>query len=242
MKPVFQLATFAILLAIGTIGKAADDKQPAAPDPVPELGYRVIPEFFHGQDGINAGEASAVALNSKGHIFLFQRVRPMLAEYDESGKFLRSVGDGLFTQPHGLRIDSDDNLWTTDVGSHIVLKLSPAGHVLLVLGQKDVAAEADWLFNKPTDVAFEKNGEVYVADGDGNSRVVKFDREGNFIKTCGKYGTGPGEFSLPHSVVADKQGNIYVADRENKRIEIQVSLHGDTSWRWVGMASFMSPT
>jgi streptogramin lyase len=83
-------------------------------------------------------------LNSKGHIFLFQRVKPMLSEYDENGIYIRSIADGEFAHPHGLRIDRDDNLWTTDDGSHLVLKLSPAGRVLLVLGRKDVAAESDW--------------------------------------------------------------------------------------------------
>jgi DNA-binding beta-propeller fold protein YncE len=188
--------------------------------PVAELGYRPSPEFFHDSEHLNAGEASGIAFNSKGHIFLFQRVRPMLAEYDTNGRFVRSVGDGLFTHPHGLRIDRDDNLWTTDDGSHLVLKLSPAGHVLLVLGRKDVAAESDWLFNQPTDVAFGKNGEIYVADGYGNSRVVKFDHDGNFIKAWGRYGTGPGEFNLPHTIVVDQSGRVYVGDRENKRIQI----------------------
>ena len=188
--------------------------------PVAELGYRVDPEFFRDSEHLNGGEASGVALNSSGHVFLFQRVRPMLAEYDAEGKFLRSIGDGLFTHPHGLRIDRDDNLWTTDDGSHLVLKLSPAGHVLLVLGRKDVAAESDWLFNQPTDVAFGKNGEIYVADGYGNSRVVKFDHDGNFIKAWGGYGTGPGEFNLPHTIVVDQSGRVYVGDRENKRIQI----------------------
>jgi len=83
-----------------------------------------------------------------------------------------------------------------------------------------VAAESDWLFNQPADVAFGKNGEIYVADGYGNSRVVKFDRDGKFIKAWGRYGTNPGEFNLPHSVVVDESGRVYVGDRENKRIQI----------------------
>lgn len=218
MNNLLRLTVIALLFVIGRA--EAQVGQATALQAVPELGYRVIPNFFHPHDAMNVGEASGVALNSKGHIFLFQRAKPMLAEYDESGTFLRSIGDGLFTHPHGLRVDSDDNLWTTDDGSHLVLKLSPAGHVLLVLGRKDLAAESDWLFNQPTDVAFGRNGEIYVSDGYGNSRVVKFDREGNFIKAWGKYGTGPGEFNLPHSIVVDSQGNIYVGDRENKRIEI----------------------
>ncbi len=187
---------------------------------VPELGYRVRPEFFSASEHLNIGEASGIALSSKGHVFLFQRAAPMLSEYSADGKFIRSIADGVFTHPHGLRIDRDDNIWTTDDGSHLVLKLSPSGHVLMVLGRKDVAAESDWLFNQPTDVAFGSNGEIYVADGYGNSRVVKFDRDGKFIKAWGRYGTGPGEFNLPHSVVVDRAGRVYVGDRENKRIQI----------------------
>lgn len=103
-----------------TIRAAAQDSASAEFHPVPELGYRVIADFFHG-NGVRTGEASAVALNSKGHICLFQRANPMLAEYDQAGTFVRSIGDGLFTHPHGLRIDSEDNLWVTDDGSHLVL-------------------------------------------------------------------------------------------------------------------------
>src|SRR3984885_5904338 len=147
-----------------------------APSPfqaVPELPYRVLTNFFKFPKAMIAGEASAVAVNAKGHIFLFQRTKPMLAEYDEKGNFVQSIGEGLFSHPHGLRIDADGNLWTTDDGSHLVLKLGPSGNVLLVLGRINTAAEANWLFNRPADVAFAKNGDIYVADGYGNSRVVK---------------------------------------------------------------------
>jgi DNA-binding beta-propeller fold protein YncE len=186
---------------------------------VPELPYRAVPNFFKFPKGMIAGEASAVAVNSEGHIFLFQRTKPMLAEYDAKGNFIQSIGDGLFAHPHGLRIDADDNLWTTDDGSHLVLKLDPSGKVLLVLGRINTGAEASWLFNKPADVAFARNGDIYVADGYGNSRVVKFDRDGNYIKAWGKYGTGIGEFNLPHTVAVDNQGRVYVGDRENQRID-----------------------
>ncbi len=230
MKNVLRLLSAALLLLSG----AMEAQEPAGLQPVPELGYQVASDFFHMPDGMTVGEASGVALNSKGHIFLFQRVKPMLTEYDEHGTFLRSIGDGLFTHPHGLRIDDADNIWTTDDGSHLVLKLSPAGRVLLVLGRKDNAAEADWLFNQPTDMAFAKNGDIYVSDGYGNSRVVKFDRDGNFLKSWGKYGTGPGEFNLPHSVAVDRAGNVYVGDRENKRIQI-FDAEGNFLKQWTGI-------
>jgi DNA-binding beta-propeller fold protein YncE len=173
--------------------------------PVAALGYRAVPQFFSGGLDQRRGEASGVALNSKGHIYLFQRVEPMLTEYDSNGRFVRSLGDGLFQHPHGLRIDADDNIWTTDDESHLVLKLSKEGEVLLVLGRRGMSAEAEWLFNQPTDIAFGRDGEIYVADGYGNSRVVKFDREGKFIKAWGRYGSGNGEFNLPHSIVVDSE-------------------------------------
>jgi DNA-binding beta-propeller fold protein YncE len=231
MNNPLRLAILSLLLiAAKTLG--AQD----APgfQPVPELGYKLTPGFFNTPESVRPGEASGVALNSKGHIFLFQRAKPMLTEYDEHGAYLRSLAEGAFTHPHGLRIDPDDNIWTTDDGSHLVLKLSPAGQVLLVLGRKDVAAESDWLFNQPTDVAFAKNGDVYVSDGYGNSRVVKFDREGKFLKAWGKYGTAPGEFNLPHSVAVDAAGNVYVGDRENKRIQI-FDADGNFLKQWTGI-------
>jgi DNA-binding beta-propeller fold protein YncE len=201
---------------------------------VPELPYRVVTNFFKFPKGMVSGEASGVAVNSKGHIFLFQRTKPMLAEYDERGNFVQSIGEGLFSHPHGLRIDADDNLWTTDDGSHLVLKLDASGNVLLVLGRINTAAEANWLFNRPADVAFAQNGDIYVADGYGNSRVVKFDRDGNFIKAWGKYGAGAGEFNLPHSVAVDKAGRVYVADRENQRIQI-FDAEGNFIQQWTGI-------
>jgi DNA-binding beta-propeller fold protein YncE len=242
MKNLLRLAVLAVVWASGK--SEAQDANTASFPAVPELAYRVVPDFFHGPKGMTAGETSGVALNSKGHIFLFQRVAPMLAEYDEHGNYVRSIGEGLFVHPHGLRIDDEDNLWTTDDGGHLVLKLSSEGRVLLVLGRKGVAAEADWLFNQPTDVAFGKNGEIYVSDGYGNSRVVKFDREGKFLKAWGKFGTGPGEFNLPHSIAIDRQGNVYVGDRENKRIQI-FDAEGNFLKEWTGIGYpyglFISP-
>ena len=202
---------------------------------VPELGYNLVPDFFQFPAGTKQGESTAVATNAGGHIFLFRRAVPMLCEFDAEGKFIRSLGDGLFTHPHGLRIDPDGNLWTTDDGSHVVLKLSPSGEVLMVLGRLNNAAEADWLFNRPADVAFDKLGSIYVADGYGNSRVVKFDRDGKFIKSWGKYGTGPGEFNLPHSIVIDDGGKVYVGDRENMRIQIfDTDGRYITEWKDIG--------
>jgi len=221
--------------AVAALGATASVAQVLPPQQrVPELGYRVAPEFFQFPPEWVPGEASGVAVNSRGHIFLFQGSKPMLSEFDERGAYLRSLGDGLFDHPHGLRIDAADNLWTTDDANNTVLKLSPEGRVLLVLGRRNNGGEANWLFNKPTDVAIAKGGDIYVTDGYGNSRVVKFDRHGNFIKTWGSYGSGPGEFILPHTLVVGKDGRVYVGDRENARIQI-FDADGRYLTQWTGI-------
>ncbi len=234
MRKPFEIAILCIALLPFQAGAQATAAKTAAFQAVPELPYRVMSDFFKYPKGMVPGESSAVAINSKGHIYLFRRAKPMLTEYDAQGNFIQSIDDGLFTQPHGLRIDADDNLWVTDTGSHLVLKLDPSGNVLLVLGRINLAGEGTWVFNRPADVAFAKNGDIYVADGYGNSRVVKFDRDGNYIKAWGKYGTAPGEFNLPHSIAVDNQGRVYVGDRENKRIQI-FDADGTFIKQWTGI-------
>jgi DNA-binding beta-propeller fold protein YncE len=149
-------------------------------------------------------------------------------EFDAGGRYIRGFGEGLFDRPHGLRIDAEDNIWATDGGSHIVIKFSPQGRVLMVLGVSGAAGE--WhpykhlrLFAEPNDVAIGPAGEIYVVQGHGGKgeqHVLKFDRDGNFIKLWGKRGAGPGEFDVPHSVALDAQGLVYVADRGNQRIQV----------------------
>lgn len=234
MKNLLRIVFVCTVLLAFRAGGQQSEAKAAGFQAVPELPYQVVPGFLKFPKGMVAGEASAVAVNSKGHIYLFQRSKPMLAEYDANGNFIQSIGDGLFTHPHGLRIDADDNLWTTDDGSHVVLKLDPAGNVLLVLGRINTAAEASYLFNRPTDVAFAKNGDFYISDGYGNSRIVKFDRDGKYIKAWGKYGTGPGEFNLPHTIAVDNQGLVYVGDRENQRIQI-FDADGNFIKEWTGI-------
>ena len=193
---------------------------------LPDLGYKPVPNFLVLLSGANFGEVAGIALNSKGHIFIFNRGSKPLMEFDGNGKFIRTLGDGLFKSAHGLRIDSKNNIWITDIGSHVVLKLSPEGRVLMVLGKIDWAGEFSEpryglpLFNAPTDVAFDSSGNIFVSDGYGNSRVMKFDKNGNFIKFWGKKGAAQGEFNLPHTIAIDAKDLVYVGDRENKRIEI----------------------
>lgn len=194
---------------------------------VPDLGYKPVPDIFQLPEGINFGPCSSVALNSKGNIFVFNRSRHALLEFSGEGKYIRLLAEGIFTNPHGLRIDAEDNIWTTDNVLHIVVKMDPNGRVLMVLGIKD--RNKEWhdyghlrCFDEPNDIAFGPKGEIYVTQGHGKgeSRVLKFDAEGNFLKTWGGEGAGPGQFNVPHSIVIDDAGLLYIADRSNQRIQV----------------------
>ena len=201
----------------------------------PVLSYHPVTGFFHLPMGMNFGEVSGVALDHQGHIFVFNRGAHPIIEFTQAGEYVKTLAEGLVTSAHGLRIDDQDNLWITDVAAHTVLKLDKEGHVIMVLGRKDKPGETDALFNQPTDVAFGPAGEIFVTDGYGNSRVVKFDKDGKFIKAWGSKGNAPGEFNLPHTIVIDKQNLVYVGDRENQRIQI-FDLDGKfiNEWKHVG--------
>jgi DNA-binding beta-propeller fold protein YncE len=197
------------------------------PENAPDLGYKPVPDVFKLPKGLNFGPCSGVAVNSKGHLFVFNRSAHALMAFTGKGRYLRTLAQGVFTQPHGLRVDAEDNIWATDTGSHIVVKMDPLGRILMVLGIKGRAEE--WhqaghlrCFNEPNDVAFGPEGEIYVSQGHGKgeSRVLKFDAEGNFLKTWGGEGVGPGQFKQPHSIVADARGALYIADRSNQRIQV----------------------
>jgi DNA-binding beta-propeller fold protein YncE len=173
-------------------------------------------------DGWKFGRVSAVATDSAGHVYVFQRgpkADPIVV-FDAKGKYLRSWGKGVFGNPHGLRIDKYDHVWVTDNGDHQVMEFTNEGQLLRTWGVKGKAGTDPQTFNRPTDIAFSPSGEVYISDGYGNSRVVKFSREGKYLLDWGKRGTGPGEFNTPHSVAVDSHGTVYVSDRENNRIQI----------------------
>jgi DNA-binding beta-propeller fold protein YncE len=213
---------------------------------VPEIPFESVPNLLHLPPHLYLGEAAGVAVNSKGHIYVFSRSgHTQLLEFGPDGMFLRLIGDDLygFSAAHSVRVDKDDNVWTVDEGSNEVVEFNPEGEVVMVLGRKAPATTStqpgapamsvlshappslrayfqNETFYRPTDVAFGLKGEIYVSDGYGNSRVVKYDRDGNFVKTWGKKGSGPGEFDTLHSVATDAKGNVYVADVSNNRIQI----------------------
>ena len=175
----------------------------------------------------------------------------VLLKLSPSGKFLAAFGGGLFVQPHGLYIDRDGNIWATDVNAkdgigHQVFKFSPDGKVVMRLGKAGVAGEGADTFNQPSAVVVAPNGDIFVADGhigdNSNHRIVKFTKDGKFIKTWGKHGKGPGEFDGPHAVAIDSRGRVFVAiartaaSRSSIRTE-NSSSSGNSSAARVGFSS-----
>ena len=168
---------------------------------------------------------TGVAVNSKNHLFVCNTGPMKLMEFDEHGEFVRELIPGILVGPHGTRVDAEDNIWVSDLMLHVVLKINPTGQIVLVLGQKENSGLFDEdremsLFFKPADVAFGRNGDIYVADGYGNSRIVKFNKHGDFIKAWGEKGTEPGQFDNPHNIIVDEDEKVYVADRNNKRVQV----------------------
>ncbi|NND32334.1 MAG: hypothetical protein HKN76_07045 [Saprospiraceae bacterium] len=195
-----------------------------AQHPLVDFELEVVPGFFQTPTDGNIIQPTGVALDSRGHIFIFNKGNRQLMEFDPQGNYIRSFGDGLFIDPHGLRIDAQDNIWTTDLETHTVLKLSPQGRVLLVIGQNKTSGLFDEvrksvLFFKPADVGFRSNGDIYVADGYGNHRVVQLDKQGDFIRAWGEQGPEEGNFDNPHNIIVDRN-RVYVADRNNKRVQV----------------------
>jgi DNA-binding beta-propeller fold protein YncE len=185
-------------------------------------------------DGFNLGEAAGIALNSKGHLFVFNRGgHTALYEFDGDGRFIREIGKDLygFTFAHVVKIDKNDNIWCVDEGSNMVIEFNPEGHVIMLIGRKPEPVEGPPaaggppparvnLFNRPTDIAWDAAGNGYISDGYGNSRVAKIDADGNWLKAWGKRGAEPGDFHTPHTIATDAKGNVYVGDRENNRIQV----------------------
>lgn len=187
--------------------------------------YREVDHWAQLPAGTDFGQVISVNVDGHGNIWAFQRTNPPILEFDPSGKLLKSFGDDMFTQAHGMDIDRDGNIWVTDAGNRNgkgeqVFKFSPDGKVLMTLGKAGVPGEGPDTFNGPADVAIAPNGDIFVADGHNGTRVVKFSKDGTFIKAWGQKGSGPGEFKVVHSLAFDSKGRLFVADRGNQRIQI----------------------
>ena len=201
------------------------------------IDFKPADQFYKLPDTITLGACSGVALDSKQNIYLFHRGKQPIICIDRNGKFLRSWGDDTIDTAHGLRIDRDDNVWVTDIGNHQVFKFSPKGILLLTLGKAGTAGDGVDEFNKPTDVALGPKGEIFVSDGYGNSRVMKFTPNGGFLAQWGEPGDGPSQFDLPHTIVVDGKNRVVVGDRENDRVQV-FDQRGKLLEIWKGFAPF----
>jgi len=201
-----------------------------------QLQYEPVAEFPQLPPEYPLGHCSAVAVNRKDEVYLYHRGKHPIICVTAEGKLLRSWGDNLIGKAHGIRLDHQDNVWVTDIGRHRVFKFDPFGKLLLALGTGKSGAGDDQ-FNQPTDLAFGVNGDVFISDGYGNSRVQKFAADGHFLKSWGTRGRKTGEFNLPHSLLFDVKGRLLVGDRENDRVQI-FDTEGQFLEAWPGFAPY----
>ena len=195
------------------------------------------------------GEASGVAVNSKRHVFVFSRgnttgpaygaTAAQMLEFGPDGKFVREIGKNLYAWSfaHAVRVDKDDNLWAIDKGSDMIIKFNPEGRVMMVFGRKKEASDegaepwkhpkpprpaVDGQFRQPTDVTWDPQGNIFISDGYINSRVAKFDKNGDWVKQWGEPGRTRARASSTRRTASPptRKGNIYVADRGNRRIQV----------------------
>ncbi len=193
-----------------------------APDPAqmedaPDLGYRPVPHGLEIPDDVEMGAPSSVGWTSTNKILVFNRGPNPLMEFNPDGSFIRAWGQGQYDRPHGMRIDREGHIWTTDVNGDTIRKMNPDGEVLLTITPDDTA-----LLEEPTDLYVGLEDEIFVLVGHGQGvpRVLKFASDGSLMKSWGEPGTGPSQFDTPHSIVVDADGLVYVADRQNRRVQI----------------------
>lgn len=236
---------------------------------IPSIRYEAV-DFLKPPPDLQIGEVAGVATNSAGHVFVYTRTGSVnvtvgtarafahgssrLLEFDESGRFVREIGEGLYalTYAQSVRVDPQDNIWIVDQYSNMAVKFDPQGRVLMTFGRRPETASsvvnppapaggrggpaagrgrgrgrgnpgagsAGDSFNRPTDVAWDAAGDIFVADGFGNSRILKMDRNGRFLETFGSTGSEPGQFERLASIAVDAAGNVYAADMGNSRIQV----------------------
>jgi len=232
--PVFPTGEFPVKLPPVSLLGAHND----LPNP-----YRPGESWGQLPEGRKWGSSASVSTAPDGTIWVVDRcgnsgaggttcagpsanVNPVF-QLDPSGKVRKTFGAGVFVSPHKLSVDKEGNVWVADNGGHQVFKFNQDGKVLMTLGKKGVAGPGEDEFDAPTDVAIAPSGDIFVGDGHsgggtatGNARIMKFDKNGKFLKTWGKKGMGPGEFDVIHTLAFDSRGRLFVGDRQNNRIQI----------------------
>ncbi len=238
------LVTFHPALVGQTTTDPASQKLPN-PTPVVTKAWGALPDgrTWGSSAGVDIGPDGHVwAYDRCGAVALTggcdaNKVNPILKFDRNTGKVLTSFGGGLFVLPHGLHVDREGNVWVTDSAGnkegtkgHQVIKFSPKGDVLMRLGRAGVAGSGPDTFNEPCDVVTAPNGDIFVSDGHSGQnekvpagatgRIMKFTKDGKFVKEWGRIGTATGEFRTPHALAFDNRGRLFVADRGNHRIQI----------------------
>ena len=234
------------LLLAGTAAAQAPPAEPTNDAPNP---YETVAGWAKMPPGRTWGSTSGVAIDRDGvSVWVAERcganscvgstLDPIL-KFDAAGNLVRSFGAGLVQVPHGLHVDRDGNVWITDWSNsrgaqngavrdstkgHQVLKFSPDGTLLLALGTPGGAREPGY-FWQPNAVVVAPNGDIFVAEGHSdaptaNARVLKFDRDGKFLRSWGRRGSGDGEMLQPHALAFDSRGRLFIGDRSNNRIMI----------------------
>ena len=237
-----------ILLCAGLVLAQGGGAPAKARATTAEIPFDIVPNFFKLPAGLYMGEAVGVATNSKGHVFVETRSgETRLFEFDQTGAFVKEFGVGSYGHSfgHAVRVDKYDNVWAVDEGSNVIMKFSPEGKLLMVLGKRPdpleqiaimpgggqySGANKPYSFHRETDVAWDSQDNIFVSDGYGDSRVVKYDKTGRFIKSVGTRGNAPLQFSTPHAIAVDATGLVYVADRGNSRIQV---LNNDLSLKTI---------
>jgi hypothetical protein len=236
MKSIWLAAFSAVLLTGAALAQS-----------VPEIAFDSTPDFFKLPDGMYFGEVAGIAVNSKKHVFVLSRgnssgpaygaAATQLLEFDATGKYVREIGRNLYAWSfaHAVRVDRYDNIWVADKGSDMVVRFDPQGRVTRVFGRKPEASDesahplehpkpplpaVDGLFRQVTDMTWDSLDNLYISDGYINSRVAKYDKDGNWMESWGEPGSGPGQFNTLHSIATDLQNHIYIADRGNVRIQV----------------------
>ncbi len=230
-KDIAFLFLWTILLSIGCKDTT---KKETVLETAPSDAYELVKDWPDLPQDFVLGNPTGLGIDDDHNILVFHRAgrvwqEPMpdtkIQEHTivvldkQTGEILKSWGADLFIMPHGLEVDNENNIWVTDVALHQIFKFNSDGNLLLTLGEAKVAGDDASHFNLPTDIAVSEDGSFYVSDGYGNSRVIKFSKDGKFLFAWGTFGNKPGEFNIPHGIDLDKNGNVYVADRENNRIQ-----------------------
>jgi DNA-binding beta-propeller fold protein YncE len=188
----------------------------------PPLPHKLVRNWAKLPPGWNFGECSGVSVDKDDNVWVYNRSKRPVIEFDKDGNVLQAWGGDIMTGPHGIKVAADGDIWTVDRTGQVVFKLTPLGRVIMTIGRVGYPLGNDSKdgFHDPTAIAFAPDGDMYISDGYVNSRVVKFSRDGDYILHWGKKGTADGEFDLPHDVALDNRGRVYVADRGNKRVQI----------------------